>query len=191
VNDRLNDSELADFARGDSGLWRRFLAVQIPRLYGLFMSRWPNRSLAEELVSKTVFDAVRGLKTFDGSKGGPEQWLFAIARNNIRLEIRRRAARPGIDGDLASYLEVIDDEPLPDEILERKSTAEAVRQALSKLNEKERDVLMSKYVENLSAGQIAAGMNLTEKAVHSLLYRARQSLRDELKRTAPLYTEER
>jgi len=114
--DRQSGAALAD---GDTEAWRVFLARQIPKLYGLFMNRfmnrWPNPALAEELVQNTVFDAVRGRQTFDPAKGDPAQWLAGIARNNIRLEIRKRAARPGVNGDIARYLEEIDRRPLPNE----------------------------------------------------------------------------
>ncbi|MCK5172967.1 MAG: sigma-70 family RNA polymerase sigma factor, partial [Planctomycetes bacterium] len=145
------------------------------------------RSLAEELVQKTVFDAVRGRESYDESKGTAEEWLFGIARNNVRLEIRKRAAMPSVNGDISSYVDVFDSKLLPDEVLERKETAEIVRKAMSGLPDKEQDVLKAKYIQNLSAPSIADAMGITEKAVHSLLYRARNSLRNKLKTIAPLY----
>ena len=189
MNDELNQDSWSLLVKGDADTWRKFLQLEIPRLYGMFMKRWPNPSLAEELVQKTIFDAVRGRDSFDASKGSPEEWVFGIARNNIRLELRRRATRPSVDGDISHYLETIDSEPLPDEVLERKETAVIVQSALSRLENKEQDVLRAKYIENLSACDIARRIGITEKAVHSLLYRARDSLRVELKRLAPLNVE--
>lgn len=180
----------AGFVKGDVDVWRKFLDSRIPQLYGMFIKRWPNPSLAEELVQKTVFDAVRGRASYDPSKGCPEEWIFGIARNNIRLEIRRRSAHPSIDGDIGSYLEVIDTDPLPDEVLERKETADIVRAALNRLESKEQAVLRAKYLEGLSAQKIAGQIGITEKAVHSLLYRARISLGRELKRVVPPNKEE-
>lgn len=185
MNDELNQDSWAALVKGDAEMWRKFLRREIPRLYGMFMKHWPNPSLAEELVQKTIFDAVRGCDSFEASKGSPEEWIFGIARNNIRLEIRRRATRPSVDGDLSYYLERIDGEPLPDEVLEQKETAAIVHSALSRLESKEQNVLRAKYIENLSASDIAKRIGITAKAVHSLLYRARDSLRIELKRLAP------
>ena len=156
----------------------------------MFMRRWSNPSLVEELVQRTIFDAVRGCDSYDPSRGGPEEWIFGIARNNIRLEIRKRASRPSVDGDISSYLETIDTEPLPDEVLEQKETAAIVRAALSRLESKEQAVLKAKYIEGLSAQEISLKTGTTEQAVHSLLYRARNSLRRELKRLAPLDRQE-
>jgi len=182
VNDDSKRKCWAGLAERDADVWRQFIGEQIPRIYGLVMRLWPNPSLAEELVQKTVFDAVRGFASFDPSKGNAENWILGIAQNNIRLELRRRASRPSVDGDLSNYLETIDREPLPDEIIEQRETAVLVRAAMRKLESREQTVLKAKYIENLSAQQIAQQIGVTEKAVHSLLYRARNSLRTELKR---------
>ncbi len=187
MSDELEQRSWAGFARGDADIWREFIGQEIPLLYGMFMRRWPNPSLAEELVQKTVFDAVRGCGSYDPSRGSPEEWIFGIARNNIRLEVRKRASRPSTNGDISRYLEAIDTKPLPDEVLEQKETAVLVRSALGRLESKEQTVLRARYIEGLLTSDIARDMGITEKAVHSLLYRARISLRKELKRTASLY----
>ncbi|MBA7471308.1 hypothetical protein ES707_06614 [subsurface metagenome] len=183
----LEQRSWAGFARCDADIWREFIGQEIPLLYGMFMRRWPNPSLAEELVQRTVFDAVRGCGSYDPSRGSPEEWIFGIARNNIRLEARKRASRPSTNGDISLYLEAIDTKPLPDEMLEQKETAVLVRSALGRLESKEQTVLRARYIEGLLSRDIAGQMGITEKAVHSLLYRARISLRKELKRTASLY----
>jgi RNA polymerase sigma factor (sigma-70 family) len=181
VNDAKASMKLAGIIEGDTHVWRELLSEQIPALYLIFMHRWHNPSLAEELVQKTVFDAVRGRSSYRPEKGSPEQWIGGIARNNIRLEIRRRATRPSINGDISTYLKVMDKSELPDEILEKKETSQLVRQAMGRLDGKQQEVLTKKYIDNLSARQIAEDMGLTEKAVHSLLYRARKSFEKELK----------
>jgi RNA polymerase sigma-70 factor (ECF subfamily) len=184
VNQQQSQNALTELAEGDSQAWRMFLEGVIPRLYGMFLKSWPNPSLAEELVQKTVFDAVRGRNTYDCQKGTAQEWIFGIARNNIRLEIRKRASRPSVDGDISVYIELIDREALPDEILEKNETAEIVRNTLAGLEDKEQAVLKAKYLEELSAAQIAERLEMTEKGVHDLLYRARNSLRDRLKQLA-------
>jgi RNA polymerase sigma-70 factor (ECF subfamily) len=185
VTDQSKQQDWAWISAGDADMWREFLNREIPQLYGMFMRRWPNPALAEELVQKTVFDAVRGHNSFEPTKGSGEEWIFGIARNNIRLEMRRRASRPSVDGDISGYVETIDSEPLPDEVLERKETAAVVRAALARLASKEQEVLRAKYIEGLSARDIGRRLGVTEKAVHSLLYRARISLRRELEQMAP------
>lgn len=190
VDDEFEQESLIRFAEGHADTWRQFISRAIPRLYGMFMKNWPNPYLAEELVQKTMFDAVRGLDSYDSSKGNPDEWIIGIARNNIRLEIRRRASRPSPNGDISHCLEKIDTRPLPDEVLERQETVEMVRLALGRLKSKEQSVLKAKYVEGLPARDIAQRIDVTEKAVHSLLYRAKNSLRRELERLVSLNDKE-
>jgi len=167
-------------ASGDAQEWRMLLDELIPKLYTMFMGRWPNPALAEELVQKTVFDAVRGRHGYDPSKGAPQDWIFGIAFNNIRMEIRKRASRPAIDVNAAMYLQALDTRLLPDEVLERKETAQQVRATLEALPARERDVLKARYLEALSIEEIAGRMGATKKAVYSLLYRAGISFRQRL-----------
>jgi RNA polymerase sigma-70 factor (ECF subfamily) len=190
VPDGLEQHSWPGFAQGDAEIWREFINREISRLFGMFMRRWPNPSLAEELVQKTVFDAVRGRRSFDPSRGSPEEWIIGIARNNIRLELRRRATRPSTNGDISRYFEVIDTEPLPDEVLEREETTSIIRSALNRLESKEQAVLKAKYLDGLLVREIAREMNTTEKAVYSLLYRAKTSLRQELERLVSLNKKE-
>jgi RNA polymerase sigma factor (sigma-70 family) len=190
VAEDYNQKDHLGITEGDTEAWREFLSCQVPQLYGMFMKRWPNPSLAEELVQKTIFDAVRGRNSFDPLKGTAEEWIFGIARNNIRFEIRRRASRGGVNGDIRQCVEMIDNERLPDEVLEQKETVAVVRAALNNLESKEQVVLRAKYIDGLPANKIAQQMGVTEKAVHSLLYRARISLRQELERIAPMREQE-
>ena len=178
------DSSL-EIQTGSPDVWREVLARTVPQLYGMFIRRGVHAALAEELTQKSVFDAIRRYETYESSKGTPEQWLFTIAKNNLALEMRNRQNHAKPDSELLKYLEAMDSAPLPDEVLERKETAELVRTALSQLDAKEQAVLKNKYLEDQSARQIGKTMKLTEKAVHNLLYRARISLRDKLIQLAP------
>lgn len=189
MTDELEQRSRAGFAEGNADIWQEFIDREVPLLYGMFMKRWPNPSLAEELVQKTVFDAVRGCGSYDPSKGSPEEWVFGIARNNIRLETRKRASQPTVNGDISHHIELIDSRPLPNEVLEREETVAVVHLALSRLESKEQAILRARYIEGLPARDIAQQMSITEKAVHNLLYRARISLRQELKRMASLSKE--
>jgi RNA polymerase sigma factor (sigma-70 family) len=180
VTDKSKEQDWAAITAGGSAAWRELLNGLIPKLYKLFMTRWTNQSLAEEMVQKTVFDAVRGCRSYDSAKGGPEDWVFGIAYNNIRMELRKRASAPSVNGDAAKYLAALDTQLLPDQVLEQKETAQRVRAVIDKLSDRERDVLKARYLEQIPIGQIAQRMNITEKAVYSLLYRAGVSFRQQI-----------
>jgi RNA polymerase sigma-70 factor (ECF subfamily) len=168
----------------DERLWRTVLAQVIPKIYAMYVRKGINPSLAEELTQKTVFDAVKGRNTYDSQKGELGAWLMAIGKNNLAMEMRKRAKLPK-HTSLDQAFAAIDSQLLPDEVLERKETAALVGKGLGEILENEKEVLEAKYIEDLSARQIAGRMKISEKAVHSLLYRARNSLREKLRRLAP------
>lgn len=177
------------FRKGKVDCWEEVLTRTIPLLYGMFINRQAHPALAEELAQRTVFDVVRNRGQYDPSRGSPEQWIFSIGKNNLALVMRQRQRETQVYGDLMKYLEAVGSERLPDEVLERKETADLVRRAMEGLEEKERAVLKAKYLDDLPARQIGKQLQMTEKAVHSLLYRARNALRDKLTELAPLFQE--
>lgn len=185
-----SSSSSLEIRTGAPDLWRQVLARTIPQLYSMFLRRGIHPALAEELTQKTVFDAIRRRETYEPSKGTAEQWLFTIGKNNLALEMRNRRNRPKPDTYTLKYLLALDEQPLPDEILEQKETADLVRTALTRIDPKQSDVLQDMYIRNLSARQIGLRLNIKEKAVHNLLYRARKALRDKLIELAPQFKEE-
>jgi RNA polymerase sigma factor (sigma-70 family) len=66
---------------------------------------------------------------------------------------------------------------VPDDALEHLEQAAVVRASLLALPPERRQVLVEKYVEELSVAQIAARTGKSPKAVESLLSRAREQFR--------------
>ena len=118
-------------------------------------------------------------------------WLFTIA-NNVASNARRSLARrrevnvqPGDSGSMAGgmALDQLAKESsglLPTRQLDKAEMAQIVQLAMSTLNDRQRmAVLLSKF-EDMSYAEIAAAMELSDKAVKSLLSRARVNLREVL-----------
>lgn len=137
-----------------------------------------NRAIAEDLVQDTLLTALERLGAFDG-RSSLHTWLCGIAKNKIRAFRRRQ--RPALmedvlaeaDPEIEAILMAIDQEPLPEEALEREETKELVGATLSSLPPDYREALVQKYVEELSTADIAARAGKNEKAAESTLHRAR------------------
>ena len=71
------------------------------------------------------------------------------------------------------------DARMTDEILQRKETRLRIGSALASLSEAHRSVLRLKYDEGRSVQEIAQTLGRSEKAVESLLTRAREAFRDQ------------
>src|SRR5690606_39417953 len=67
---------------------------------------------------------------------------------------------------------------LPDEILAQKQIRQAVGAALAQLEPEQREVLVLRDMEGLTAAEVAEVMSTSVPAVKSRLHRARARLRD-------------
>jgi RNA polymerase sigma-70 factor (ECF subfamily) len=137
---------------------------------------------AEEVTQETFLSAVRLAPTFRG-ESSVFSWLCGIARKQVfYFHSNQRPERRGSPAQTVSW----DDEevrllqdavavgPLEQEIVEQLAVRELAERMLLPLPEAEREALLLRYVEDLSVREIAGIMRRTEKAVESLLRRARQ-----------------
>jgi RNA polymerase sigma-70 factor (ECF subfamily) len=171
-------------------VWQEVLSRVIPQVYSMFTKRGIHTVLAEELTQKSVFEAFSSRESYDSSKGTLENWIFGVANNYLAFELRRRQNQPRLDGQLRKHMEAMETTTLPDSVLEQNETKMLLNQALGRLSPTEQAVLRDKYMEDRSARQIGKTLKISEKAVHSLLYRARIALREKLIQLAPHFNEE-
>ena len=115
-------------------------------------------------------------------------WLFTIAANLARNQIRWRTRHPNVslnaeseqtEHTLADTL--VSDGPTPNEQALATERAAAVRAAVNQLPVEMREAIVLCEWEEQSVVDAAAIIGATPKAVESRLYRARQLLRGELK----------
>jgi RNA polymerase sigma-70 factor, ECF subfamily len=116
-------------------------------------------------------------------------WLYTIAANLARNHHRWRARHPKVSLDAESETtgQSIGDvlpaaDPSPDVAAVATERAVAVRAAVEKLPPDMRAVIILCQWEDLSAAEAAAILDTTPKAIDNRLYRARNLLRDRLKR---------
>ena len=132
----------------------------------------------EDLVQDTFVVALERMRGFDG-RSSLHTWLCGIAKNKIR-DARRVRRPPSLqdaieeaDPEIDAILAEVAREPLPDHVLERAETRDLVGATLSSLPPEYAEALVAKYVEGRSVAEIAKGRGKGEKAVESLLTRAR------------------
>jgi RNA polymerase sigma-70 factor, ECF subfamily len=116
-------------------------------------------------------------------------WLYTIARNLCLNEIRRRSRHPAESLDVSHPEQ--EDQPLrqyedkknfspPDQLLQQELRAK-VAQALAALPENQRTALLLCREEELSYEEIAAVVGCSLSATKSLIHRARETLKQQLK----------
>ena len=116
-------------------------------------------------------------------------WLYTIAANLARNHHRWRGRHPNasLDAESEATGQSISDalpssEPSPDGMAVATERAVAVRAAVAALPADMREVIILCEWQDLSAAEAAAILDTTPKAVDNRLYRARNLLRERLKR---------
>jgi RNA polymerase sigma-70 factor (ECF subfamily) len=116
-------------------------------------------------------------------------WLYTIAANLARNHHRWLARHPSVSLDAESETtgQSIGDvlpssDPPPDSAAVATERAAAVRAAVERLPADMREVIILCEWQELSAAEAATILNTTPKAVDNRLYRARNLLRDRLKK---------
>ena len=148
-----------------------------------------NREEAEDLAQEVFLRVYRTRKKYR-PRAKFSTWLFTIANNLALNALRSRQRKPVVPLDVrdsgplgsrpAEQL-VRDRQHQPSERLQQQELAQIVQVALGNLNERQRAAVVLNKFEDMNYAEIAQVMDLTTKAVKSLLSRARDNLREALK----------
>lgn len=145
---------------GDEDAWREVIDAYGSRVYALLFSRCRNAELAEELTQSTFCTVVTKLSGYV-ELGKFEPWLFRIAMNRLRDEMRRRGRHAvNVANDTLSVMDVSPREGgghqgQPQGSQEQVEQAEALREAVAELPEADQEVLHLRHISGLSFKQIA------------------------------------
>jgi RNA polymerase sigma-70 factor (ECF subfamily) len=136
-----------------------------------------DRARAEEMAQETFLRAYRGLDRWR-KDAVSSTWLFAMATNLYRSELRR------IPASTVSLDDVVEprDSRAIDGGLADKDRDSAVRRAVSALPPKYRDVLILFYFHDMDVAAAASSLGLPEGTVKARLSRGREILRGKLRR---------
>lgn len=168
--------------RGDeqalAELHRRFAR----RVQGLCRHMLRSQGSAEDAGSEVFVRVARMLASYNDSMPF-ERWLFSIASHHCidLLRKQQREQRWLSDEDVEGLsLAIAADSPLNELI--REERREAVRDAIARLPEKFRVPLVLRYYGEFSYQEIAQQLRLTRANVATLVFRAKQELRQVLAR---------
>ena len=155
---------------------QHFYEDNIGLIYRYMYSKVGNREEAEDLTSQTFMKAVRGLDQ-ERSHQSMQKWLFRIAQTTLADYWRIHYRVP--TSSLEALLEAGWEGPM-NEREEAQAppsgsslqATECVRRILQTLPDHYRDVLIYRFLLNLSIKETARKMNLTEANVKVLQFRA-------------------
>ncbi len=177
-----DDAQLIDETlAGHSAAFGQLVEKYQDRLYNTVVHVAGNAEDAQDVVQDAFVQAFLKLDTFQGSSAF-YTWLYRIALNVAASHRRRK--RPTLSVEHVretSGLEPIDHADGPTETVERDECRQQVRQAIDRLGDEHRAVLVLREIDGCCYETIAEILEVPIGTVRSRLHRARLQLREELK----------
>jgi RNA polymerase sigma-70 factor (ECF subfamily) len=179
---------------GDESAFSAFFNEAYPVLYRFALVRLGyDRDAAGDIAQSAICKAIGKLRTFRG-EAALLTWLCTFCRHELYAFHRRNPGRFEVeltedDPEIRAALESLRASMAEDleAWLDHDKAASIVQRVLDHLPPRYADVLEWKYVDELSAQDIAARLGLKLKAAESLLTRARRAFRDAFHATAPAW----
>jgi RNA polymerase sigma-70 factor (ECF subfamily) len=144
-----------------------------------------NSEEAEDLAQEAFLRVYRARHKYH-PRSKFSTWLFTIANNLALNSLRTRQRKPVVPlvihdsgplGPRPAEQMVRDTGTGPVQKVQKQELADVIRRALEGLNERQRMAVVLNKFEDMNYAEIAEVMNLSTKAVKSLLSRARMNLR--------------
>jgi RNA polymerase sigma-70 factor (ECF subfamily) len=138
-----------------------------------------NREDAMDLSQEAFIRAYRNIRDVKpGRKFFP--WFYQILKNLCISHLRRRKYRraSSLDAENCPEVEATADCYSPEAVARRNETKDKVWQAIGKLDNKHREVIILRHFQHMSYEQIAAALFCNKGTVTSRLYYARKKLEE-------------
>ena len=175
--DRRREQRLVEAAcRGEESAIEALYRTHYDAIFRYVLLRLGSRSTAEDVTSQVFLGMVRGLGRYCDEGKPFVAWLYGIAQKQIAFFLRGQSRAPGAV-DLDAVVELAADSAGPLATAEQRELRGAVAQALAKVPDGQREVLMLRYILSLSVAETAAVVGRTEGAVKQLQLRGLGTLK--------------
>ena len=179
--DEVEERELIARARHDPEAFGVLYRQYVKRIYNYHYRHTGDPVEAEDLTSRTFYRALRSMGRYRDRDVAFQAWLFRIAHNLVvnwyRDQSRRKTVPLEVEDLLANH-------EGPEASVEGRERREALLQAIERLPEERKTLLVLKFTEHLSNTEIGAVLGKSEGAIKSLYHRTLISLRAMLTKEA-------
>jgi RNA polymerase sigma-70 factor (ECF subfamily) len=169
--------------RDEPGAFSDLVRLFEARVFARLVRCLADRHHAEDLTQEVFLRLYRGRKRYQ-PRGRFVAWIFRIVQNVARNAVRSRRRHawlrfvPLEQTELRRPEHFVADEA--SDRLERQEAAQQLHRGLESLLDRQRRAIELQHFEGRSYPEIGRALRLTTNAAKSLLYRARNELRDRL-----------
>ncbi|MBI1839148.1 MAG: sigma-70 family RNA polymerase sigma factor [Candidatus Colwellbacteria bacterium] len=147
----------------------------LPKIYRFVLIKVSQREEAEDLTHQAFLKAWENIEQYNPKGYSFGSWLYRIARNTVIDHYR--GERPQVSLDDVSIDIKAGGAPLTEEI-NAKIELERLIELMGKLKSLEQEVLVMRFVDDLSPKEVAKAIDKSEGAVKLIQHRALKSLKE-------------
>lgn len=164
---------IMDAISGESSAFGLLYDEYQPRIYRFIYLKVSHREEAEDLTHQVFLNALEKINNFKIGETASSfsGWLYQIARNKVIDHYRTKK----ITFDIETIQ--IADGIANDKILDKNLEFEKIRKAIPRLTPIEQDVIIMRFVEELSPREVSAILNKSEGSVRLIQHRAIKNLK--------------
>lgn len=184
---RMSDREKGLLERakaGDIAAFEQLIESYQKKIFNIALRMLGNYDDAGDLSQEVLIRIYKSIGSFK-EQSSFSTWIYRITTNVCLDEIRKRKNRKIIsldeeirleDGEMKRQIE--SEEPSPEETAEAKDLKKIVNDAIGKLSEEHRIVIVLRDLQGLSYEEIAEVLKCPEGTVKSRINRGRQALKN-------------
>ena len=182
----MKDQEniIARARRGDADAFEQLVVAYRDQVFRLALRMCGNEADADEVAQEAFLSAWKALPNFRGDSRF-STWLYQLT-SHAAIDLMRREKRQIAAEDITE-VSASDPGPSPQQQAERSETRQAVRDAMGQLSPEYRQIVVLRFLQELSYEEIGAVLKLPPGTVKSRLNRAKSQLKDILSKSGNLF----
>lgn len=162
---------------GEPGAFSELYLKYHPAVLKYTYSLVGNRQEAEDVSAETFLRAWKAVEHFDDRGYSILPWLLKIAHNHVIKNAKRRPRTADVD-ELADFLVDEDPKKSPELVAELNLSSCSLRQALLALPMNQRQVVMLRFLEELSHDEVKRIVGKSNGAIRVMQHRALRTLQN-------------
>jgi RNA polymerase sigma-70 factor (ECF subfamily) len=193
-NEWTDETLVERYRRGQTQAFRELMERYRQELFHFLMRFTGNRAAAEDAFQDAFLQVHTSIDSFDTDKRF-KPWLFTIAANKARDQMRKAKRRPAVPlsapvGDQGesgrTFVDLMEaDLPQPEDEAEKAELAERVSRMVGQMPDHLREILLMAYFQRFSYAEIAEALGIPLGTVKSRLHTAVGYFADEWKKQNP------
>ncbi|WP_420266683.1 RNA polymerase sigma factor [Candidatus Magnetominusculus dajiuhuensis] len=169
---KKSDEEIIiDYLNGDKNSFNEIITRYLKMIYNFCYRLIGNEKTAEDITQEVFLKVWKNIKKFDIKKSF-KTWIYSIAKNSCIDYLRKRKDIPmsafdDEDGENIIENNLTDEELKPDEIFVQTQNKKLIEHIMAELSVVQKEVIILKYVNDMSLSEIANIMDIPIDTVKS------------------------